>query len=180
MKHIRLAINGQVYEREVAEHKTLLHFLREDVGLTGTKEGCGAGECGACTIIMNGRAVNSCLVLAAEADGAELETIEGVARGGVLSDLQQSFHDHHAVQCGFCTPGMIMSATDLLRRVPHPTREQIIDGIEGNFCRCTGYEQIIEAIIDSAANAGRPAGTDNGPSTAAGRPAGASEEVSDA
>ncbi len=196
MKHIRLTINGQVYERDVAEHKTLLHFLRDDLGLTGTKEGCGAGECGACTIILNGEAVNSCLVLAAEADGADLETIEGVAREGILSDLQQSFHDHHAVQCGFCTPGMIMSATDLLRRIPHPTREQIIDGIEGNFCRCTGYEQIIEAI-DSAANAGgreRAEGPGragsgglrrvvSGPTAAEAGPAGAadsSEETADA
>ncbi len=153
MIRIRLTINGQQFEREVAEHRTLLHFLREDVGLTGTKEGCGAGECGACTIIMNGRSVNSCLVLAAEADGATIETIEGVATNGELSALQQSFHDHHAVQCGFCTPGMIMSATDLLRRNPHPSREEIQHGIEGNFCRCTGYEQIIEAVAAVAATA---------------------------
>ncbi|MFW5689275.1 MAG: (2Fe-2S)-binding protein [Spirochaetota bacterium] len=153
MKRIRMNINGQAYERDVAEHRTLLHFLRDDLGLTGTKEGCGAGECGACTILMNGKSVNSCLVLAVEADGAELETIEGVARGGDLSIIQQAFHDNHAVQCGFCTPGMVLSATDLLRRNPHPTRDEIIDGIEGNFCRCTGYEQIIEAI-DAAAQAG--------------------------
>ena len=152
MKHITLTINGQPYERDVAEHRTLLHFLRHDLGLTGTKEGCGAGECGACTIIMNGKAVNSCLILAVEADGAELETIEGVATNGELSALQQSFHEHHAVQCGFCTPGMIMSATDLLRRNPHPSRQEIIHGIEGNFCRCTGYEQIIEAIDAAAAD----------------------------
>jgi carbon-monoxide dehydrogenase small subunit len=151
MKRVSLVINGEKYAREVSEHKTLLHFLREDVGLTGTKEGCGAGECGACTIMMNGKAVNSCLVLAVEADGAELETIEGVAKGGQLSVVQDAFHRHHAVQCGFCTPGMVISATDLLRRVPNPTREQIVEGIEGNFCRCTGYEQIIEAIQDAAA-----------------------------
>ena len=150
MKPISLTVNGQRYEREVAEHKTLLHFLREDLGLTGTKEGCGAGECGACTIIMNGATVNSCLVLALEADGAELETIEGVASGGELSRVQQAFHDHHAVQCGFCTPGMVISAVDLLRRNPHPSRGQIIEGIEGNFCRCTGYEQIIEAVQAAA------------------------------
>ena len=157
MKSIKLTINGQPYERDVAEHRTLLHFLREDLGLTGTKEGCGAGECGACTIIMNGKAVNSCLVLAVEADGAALETIEGVATNDQLSTLQDAFHRHHAVQCGFCTPGMIMSASDLLRRHPHPTREQIVDGIEGNFCRCTGYQQIIEAIED----AGSKRGADN-------------------
>ncbi len=161
MKHITVTINGERYERDVAEHRTLLHFLRNDLGLTGTKEGCGSGECGACTIIMDGRAVNSCLVLAAEADGADLETIEGAAAGGELSAVQQAFHDNHAVQCGFCTPGMVMSATDLLRRNPNPSREEIIDGIEGNFCRCTGYLQIIEAI-ESAAKAAAgsaPAGT---------------------
>ena len=150
MKSVKVTINGQLYEREVAEHKTLLRFLRDDLGLTGTKEGCGAGECGACIIIMNGESVNSCMVLAAEADGAEIETIEGVGTNDELSTLQDSFHRHHAVQCGFCTPGMIMSATDLLRRTPHPSREEIKDGIEGNFCRCTGYEQIIEAIEDVA------------------------------
>ena len=150
MREITLTINGESYTRDVAEHRTLLHFLREDLGLTGTKEGCGSGECGACTIIMNGEAVNSCLVLAPEADGAELETIEGAAKGGRLSAVQEAFHEHHAVQCGFCTPGMVMSATDLLRRNPNPTRDEIIDGIEGNFCRCTGYEQIIEAIQAAA------------------------------
>jgi carbon-monoxide dehydrogenase small subunit len=150
MKQISVTINGQVFERDVTEHRTLLHFLREDCGLTGTKEGCGAGECGACTVIMNGQAVNSCLVLACEADGAQIETIEGVAGDGGLSPLQKAFDKHHAVQCGFCTPGMIMSATDLLRRHPHPSREEIVDGIEGNFCRCTGYQQIIEAVQDAA------------------------------
>lgn len=156
MMHIKLTINGQPYERDVDEHKTLLHFLRHDLGLTGTKEGCGAGECGACTIIMNGETVNSCLVLAVEADGAELETIEGVAVNGELSVVQRAFHDKHAVQCGFCTPGMVISATDLLRRHPHPTREEIIHGIEGNFCRCTGYQQIIEAI-ETASSGGTDA-----------------------
>ena len=159
MKRIRVTINGDRYERDVAENRTLVRFLRDDLALTGTKEGCGAGECGACTIIMDGRAVNSCLVLAVEADGADLETIEGVANGGTLSAVQQAFHDHHAVQCGFCTPGMVMAATDLLRRKPRPTREQIIDGIEGCFCRCTGYEQIIEAI-EAAANAAANAAAD--------------------
>jgi aerobic-type carbon monoxide dehydrogenase small subunit (CoxS/CutS family) len=156
VKRISLTINGDRYERDVAEHRTLVRFLRDDLGLTGTKEGCGAGECGACTIIMDGRAINSCLVLAVEADGSELETIEGAARGGALSAVQQAFHDNHAVQCGFCTPGMVMAATDLLRRNPHPTRDEIIDGIEGCFCRCTGYQQIIEAI-DAAANASNDA-----------------------
>ena len=150
MKSITLTINGEVYQRDAKEHQTLLLFLREEIGLTGTKEGCGAGECGACTIIMDGKAVNSCLVLAPEADGSELLTIEGVREDGKLSELQEAFDKHHAVQCGFCTPGMILSASDLLQRNPHPTREEITDGIEGNFCRCTGYQQIIEAIQNVA------------------------------
>ncbi|TVQ36634.1 MAG: (2Fe-2S)-binding protein [Spirochaetaceae bacterium] len=149
MKSIQVRINGDLYEREVRESKTLLHFLREDVGLTGTKEGCGAGECGACTIFMNGQTVNSCLVLAVEADGAELQTIEGEAGpNGELSPVQEAFARHHAVQCGFCTPGMVMTVRDLLQRNPRPTREQIIHGIESNFCRCTGYQQIVEAVLD--------------------------------
>lgn len=147
---ISLKVNGRKYTREVAETKNLLHFLREDLGLTGTKEGCGAGECGACTVIMNGKTVNSCLILAVETDGAELETIEGEAKDGKLSKLQQSFHTNHAVQCGFCTPGMIMSAKDLLKKNAKPTAEEIKAAIEGNFCRCTGYEQIIEAIQDAS------------------------------
>lgn len=147
---IKLTVNQKKYEREVSESKSLLHFLREDLGLTGTKEGCGAGECGACTIIMNGRTVNSCLILAVEADGSNLQTIEGEAKDGNLSDLQQAFHQHHAIQCGFCTPGMIMSARALLQSNKKPSLEQIKEAIEGNFCRCTGYQQIIEAIQDAS------------------------------
>ncbi|TVR65729.1 MAG: (2Fe-2S)-binding protein [Spirochaetaceae bacterium] len=150
MKAITFEINGRRYEREVPEYKTLLHYLREDLGFTGTKEGCGAGECGACTLIMNGKPVNSCLVLAVEADGAVIETIEGEAREGKLTIVQKSFDEHHAVQCGFCTGGMIMSVKDLLRRNSSPERAEVIEGIEGNFCRCTGYEQIIEAVLDAA------------------------------
>lgn len=145
---ITLTVNGGEYSAEADESKTLLHFLREDLGFTGVKEGCGAGECGACTIIMDGETVNSCLVLAVEADGSELETIEGEAEAGELSDLQQAFHENHAVQCGFCTPGMIMSIKDLLRENPKPSVEEIKDAIEGNLCRCTGYQQIIEAVLD--------------------------------
>lgn len=152
MKTVSFSVNGEQYERAVSEHQTLLHFLREDLGLTGTKEGCGAGECGACTVILNGKAVNSCLVLAAEVDGAVVETIEGEARNGDLSEIQKSFDRNHAVQCGFCTAGMVMTVKDLLRRNPHPTRAEAIEGIEGNFCRCTGYEQIVEAVLDAADN----------------------------
>ncbi len=148
MKKITVQINGELYQREVRDGKTLLHFLREDAGLTGTKEGCGAGECGACTVFLNGRTVNSCLVLAVEADGGEVLTIEGETVNGELSEVQQAFARHHAVQCGFCTPGMIMTVKDLLQRNPKPTREEIIHGIESNFCRCTGYQQIIEAVLD--------------------------------
>ena len=145
---IKVKVNNIMYERDIEEHKTLLRFLREDLGLTGTKEGCGSGECGACTIFFNGKTVNSCMVLAAEADGSVIETIEGEASGGMLSVLQKSFEKHGAVQCGFCTAGMIMSARELIHNHPHPTRSEIQEGLEGNFCRCTGYEQIIEAILD--------------------------------
>jgi carbon-monoxide dehydrogenase small subunit len=147
---INLTVNGKKYSRDASETSNLLHFLREDLGLTGTKEGCGAGECGACTVIMNGKTVNSCLILAVEADGAEIMTIEGEAKNGKLSKLQQAFHKNHAVQCGFCTPGMIMSARALLENNARPTVEQIKEAIEGNFCRCTGYQQIIEAIQDAS------------------------------
>jgi len=145
---ITVTVNDQVYIRDAAPSKNLLHFLREDVGLTGTKEGCGAGECGACTVIMDGKSVNACLVLAPEADGAVIRTVEGEAVKGELSDVQQKFMEHHAVQCGFCTPGMLMSIRDLLQRTPKPSEHQIKEAIEGNFCRCTGYQQIIEAVLD--------------------------------
>lgn len=158
MVKITVRVNGKEYTREVVESRTLLHFLREDLSLTGTKEGCGAGECGACTVILDGQAVNSCLILAAETDGSTIETIEGEAKNGKLSRMQEAFHNHHAVQCGFCTPGMIMTIKDLLRRKPKPSRDEIIDGIEGNFCRCTGYEQIIEAVLDVTGQLGKKEG----------------------
>jgi carbon-monoxide dehydrogenase small subunit len=153
MMKISVTINGHTYEREVAGHRTLLHFLREDIGLTGSKEGCGAGECGACTVRLNGLAVNACMVLAVEADGCSVETVEGEAAGGKLSTIQESFNRHHAVQCGFCTGGMIMSVHDLLERNAQPAVEDIKDAIEGNFCRCTGYQQIIEAVLDASGQA---------------------------
>jgi len=152
---VTVTVNGQVYEREVEGHRTLLHFLRDGLGLTGSKEGCGAGECGACTVLMDGLAVNACMVLAAEADGRSLETIEGEAKHGRLSEIQEAFNRHHAVQCGFCTGGMIMSVRELLARNPKPTVEEIREGIEGNFCRCTGYQQIVEAVLDAS---GQPVG----------------------
>ena len=147
---ISVTINGQAYEREVAGHRTLLHVLREEVGLTGSKDGCGAGECGACTVLLDGLAVNACMILAVEVDGRAIETIEGEAKDGKLSAIQEAFNRHHAVQCGFCTGGMIMSVHELLARNPKPTVDEIKEGIEGNFCRCTGYQQIIEAVLDAS------------------------------
>jgi aerobic-type carbon monoxide dehydrogenase small subunit (CoxS/CutS family) len=145
---ITVTVNGGEYTRDVEGAPTLLHFLREDLGLTGTKEGCEAGECGACTVSLDGRTVNSCLVMAAEADGAVIETIEGEAPDGELSPIQEAFARHFAVQCGYCTGGMVMSVRRLLQDNPRPTVEEIRDGIEGNLCRCTGYQQIIEAVLD--------------------------------
>jgi len=141
-------VNGHIYEREVTEHWTLLRFLREDLELTGTKDGCSAGECGACTVMLNGQAVNACMVLAAEADGATVETIEAEAVDGELSEIQAAFARNYAVQCGYCTAGMVMSVRELLEHNPKPTVAEIKEGIEGNLCRCTGYQQIIEAVLD--------------------------------
>ena len=145
---IKLTINGEAYERDVEENRTLLRFLREDIGLTGTKEGCGAGECGACTVILDGRTVNACMVLAVEVDGSSVETIEGEAKNGQLSDIQKAFDRHHSVQCGYCSAGMVMSVRELIHRNPKPSVSEIQEGLEGNFCRCTGYTQIIEAVLD--------------------------------
>jgi len=145
---VNINVNDIDYKRDVKENITLLRFLREEIGLTGTKEGCGAGECGACTVILNGRAVNSCLVLVMQADGGKVLTIESEGQDGELSELQKSFQKHHAVQCGFCTPGMIMSVKALLMENPAPTENEIFHAIEGNFCRCTGYKQIAEAVLD--------------------------------
>ena len=150
MKLIKLNVNGQDYELSLPPHRTLLEVIREELGLTGTKEGCSLGECGACTVIMDGKTVNSCLVLASEANGKSIITIEGLANGDKLHPIQQAFIDHGGFQCGFCTPGMIMSAKALLDANPHPTDEEIRRGISGNFCRCTGYTKIIESIKAAA------------------------------
>jgi carbon-monoxide dehydrogenase small subunit len=127
-----------------------LDILRDNLGLTGTKEGCGVGECGACTVIINGKAVCSCITLAAGLNGAEVTTIEGLSKNGELDVIQQAILDHHALQCGFCTPGIVMSAKALLDANPHPTTQQIKEAIAGNLCRCTGYQQVIEAVADAA------------------------------
>jgi carbon-monoxide dehydrogenase small subunit len=153
---INVRVNGRERELEVAVHHTLLEVLRDDVGLTGTKECCVVGECGACTVIIDGRPVNSCLVLAVEADGTDVLTVEGLARGGELHPLQTAFLDHGAAQCGFCIPGQLMSATALLERVEEPSDDQIQEALAGNLCRCAGYEQIFAAVRD-AASVGREA-----------------------
>lgn len=145
-----LHVNRERIRESVDPAMTLLNFLRIKLKLFGAKEGCGEGECGACTIIMNNRTVNSCLVLAVEAQGADIITVEGLSKDGELSILQQEFIKHDALQCGFCTPGMLMSARSLLDRNPNPTVEEIKEGIAGNFCRCTGYQSIVNAILSAA------------------------------
>ena len=154
-KVVRVEINGVVYERDVAARKLLVHFLRDDLDLTGTHVGCDTGNCGACTVILDGRAVKSCMLLAVQVDGARLETVEGLAADGELNALQQAFSDRHALQCGYCTPGMLMSATALLRHNDEPSDEEIAKAIQGNICRCTGYWNIVEAISAAAAGAAR-------------------------
>jgi carbon-monoxide dehydrogenase small subunit len=152
---IELTVNGRRRALEVAVHHTLLDVLRDDLELTGTKECCLVGECGACTVSLDGRIVDSCLVLAVEADGASVLTVEGLAQGGRLTPLQQAFLDKGAAQCGFCIPGQLMSAQALLQATPAPSRESVEEAIAGNLCRCGGYEQIIDAILAVAEAAER-------------------------
>ncbi len=151
---IKVTVNGKVHEREVEPRHLLVQFLREDLGLTGTHVGCDTSGCGACTVLVNGDAVKSCTLLAVQADGAEIRTIEGVATNGSLHPLQEGFREKHGLQCGFCTPGIIMTAMDLLSRNPSPTDAEIRHGLEGNFCRCTGYENIVKAIQFAAEEMG--------------------------
>lgn len=147
---ITFTINGAPETSFVTSHITLLAFLREQLGLTGTKNGCASGECGACTVLVNGEPVNACMMLAVEIDGAEVITVEGLAQDGQLEPLQQAFIDHTGTQCGFCTPGILISARALLNRNPDPTEDEIKDALRGNLCRCTGYVRIIEAVKDAA------------------------------
>jgi len=147
---IQLTVNGQSVDAAVEPNRTLLQFLREDLGLTGTKHGCGLGDCGACTVILDGQAVNSCLVLAIHANGREVLTVEGLAENGKLHPIQQAFVDKGSIQCGFCSPGMILSAKALLDTNPNPTEQEIRMAISGNLCRCTGYQKIVEAIGEAA------------------------------
>ena len=144
---IRVEINGEVYEQEVEARKLLVHFIRDVLDLTGTHVGCDTGNCGACTVLMDGKTAKSCMLLAIQADGATITTVEGLAGpDGELTPLQQAFSKSHALQCGYCTPGMLLSATYLLEQNPHPSEEEIRRGIQGNICRCTGYVNIVEAI----------------------------------
>ena len=166
---VHITVNGVRHESEVEARVLLVHLLRDRLGLTGTHVGCDTTTCGACTVQMNGEAVKSCTVLAAQADGAEVTTIEGLAGDGGLHPLQEAFCEHHGLQCGYCTPGMIMAAADLLERNPNPSEEEVRHGLEGNLCRCTGYHNIVKAVMAAAGST--PAGE------AAPAPAGAAEEV---
>jgi aerobic carbon-monoxide dehydrogenase small subunit len=143
---VSVEVNGTTYEREVEARRLLIHFLRDDLDLTGSHVGCDTGNCGACSVLLDGTLVKSCMVLAVQADGSTVETVEGLAEDEQLSPLQQAFSDHHALQCGYCTPGMLMSATALLRESPQPSDEEIARAIQGNICRCTGYWNIVDAV----------------------------------
>ncbi len=152
-KHtISLTVNGKVYERLVEARMTLADFLRNELDLTGTHLGCEHGVCGACMILLNGEAVRSCLLLAVQADGADLSTVEGLAQGNQLHPLQEAFRDRHALQCGFCTPGFLMTAYAFLKETPTPTEAEVREAISGNICRCTGYQSIVEAVIQAVDN----------------------------
>jgi aerobic carbon-monoxide dehydrogenase small subunit len=152
-REISVRVDGTTYEREVDARKLLIHFLRDDLDLTGSHIGCDTGNCGACSVILDGTLVKSCMLLAVQADGASVETVEGLAQDGELTKLQQSFSDHHALQCGYCTPGMLMSATALLRANPSPSEDEIRRALQGNICRCTGYWNIVEAVKAASTDA---------------------------
>ena len=147
---IRVTVNGTVHDSDVEPRTLLVHYVRETLGLTGTNIGCDTSSCGACSLHMDGEAVKSCTVLAVQADGAELVTIEGMATNGEMHPMQQAFMDNHALQCGFCTPGMVMAASSLLKENPHPTEEEVRVGLEGNLCRCTGYHNIVKSVLYAA------------------------------
>ena len=143
---ISVDVNGETYEREVDARRLLVHFLRDDLDLTGTHVGCDTGNCGACTILLDGQAIKSCMLLAVQADGTRITTVEGLAPDGEQTPLQRAFSQHHALQCGYCTPGMLISATYLLEQTPSPTEDEIRRGLQGNICRCTGYVNIVRAV----------------------------------
>jgi carbon-monoxide dehydrogenase small subunit len=153
---ISVTVNGTKHESEVEPRTLLVHYIREALGLTGTNVGCDTTSCGACTIHLNGESVKSCTVLAVQADGTDILTIEGLADGDTLHPMQEAFRDNHALQCGFCTPGMVMAAVGLLNEIPNPTERQVREGLEGNLCRCTGYHNIVKAVLAAAE---QPAGS---------------------
>ena len=150
---IQVSVNGTSYARTVESRLTLVDFLRDELDLTGTHVGCEHGVCGACTILLNGEAVRSCLLLAVQADGAEIQTVEGLAQGDTLHPLQQAFHENHALQCGFCTPGFLMTSVAFLKETPTPSEAQVREAISGNICRCTGYMPIVQAVLEASRNA---------------------------
>ena len=152
--HLTLTVNGAERSVDALPFARLLDVLRDQLGLTGTKEGCGEGECGACSVLLNGRVVNSCLIPAGQLQGAEVVTVEGLARDGALSPVQAAFLNHNAAQCGFCTPGMLVAATDLLSRCPAPRDGEVRAGLAGNLCRCTGYVKIVDAVREAAGQGG--------------------------
>ena len=151
MTRIRMTVDGVVYEDDVEPRLLLVHYLRDRIGRTGTPVGCDTSNCGACTVHLDGKAVKSCTVLAVQAEGAEVTTIQGLATDGEWHPMQKAFHRKHALQCGYCTPGMIMAAVDLLRANPTPTEDEVREGLEGNLCRCTGYQNIVDAVLEVAA-----------------------------
>jgi aerobic carbon-monoxide dehydrogenase small subunit len=150
---ISVTVNGSVHTNDVEPRRLLVHHLRDDVGLTGTNVGCDTSSCGACTVLVNGESVKSCTMLAVQADGQEITTIEGLADGTTMHPVQAAFQEHHGLQCGFCTPGMVLAAVSLLEEQPNPTERDVREGIEGNLCRCTGYHNIVKAVL-AAADAG--------------------------
>ncbi|MEO7963070.1 MAG: (2Fe-2S)-binding protein [Gemmatimonadaceae bacterium] len=150
MAEINVSVNGRAYARDVEPRTLLVHFLRDTLGLTGTHVGCDTSQCGACTVLLDGRGVKSCTVLAVQADGAAVTTIEGISQGGTMHPLQEGFRQTHGLQCGFCTPGMIMSSMDLLSRNANPSENEIRHALEGNICRCTGYHNIVKAVQHAA------------------------------
>ena len=152
---VSITVNGRRYQRDVEPRQLLVHFIRDLGGVTGTKVGCDTSQCGACTVLMDGVAIKSCTCLAVQADGAEITTIEGLAPADALHPLQESFWNKHGLQCGFCTPGMILASHELLRRTPNPSDEEIRYGLAGNMCRCTGYQNIVRAVRDAAATMAR-------------------------
>ena len=150
MTHVAVTVNGEVREADVEPRTLLVYFLRESLGLTGTNVGCDTSSCGACTVLVDGASVKSCTMLAVQADGRQVATIEGMAAGGQMHPLQEAFHRNHGLQCGYCTPGMIMAAASYLQENPSPTEQEVREALEGNLCRCTGYQNIVKSILDAA------------------------------